>query len=260
MRVIRDATDEEALRKTMFHIHRYREPWTPAAECEALTNLYEELVSKYGDPDDPRLLREFIDRTGYYTRTAQDRLRFLRWPLDLKDRVYRGDVKYWYVEEIESKIVEPARRNFPEYVNEGTVDDIRRKLFEKALRKAVGPAVAVRDAGIIAQTPVGREDKDKAEAILRDLVEDATVSFEEAQQRYLAAFPDLELPPRMGPVALVNAIRRLADELREYDEEYVVSGVGRSRVDVTSFVQMLDELSDVLQDLRARVLRAQENE
>lgn len=254
-RVVRPPFDTEALRKTMFHIHRYREAWTAPAECEALTPLYEELVDKYDDPDDPALLEEFIDRTGYYAGTAQDRLRFLHWPSDLKARVYEGDARYWFVVEVE-RIVDAARRNFPEYVNDDTVDVVRRKLFQKSVKNVVGPAVAVREAGIIARTPVGPADKDKALAILQDLVEQPTMTFEEARDQYLAAFPDVEVPPRRGPVAIANELDRLAEELREYDEQYILKGVGRSRINVAAFLAAVDELSEVLEDLTGRLRAA----
>lgn len=253
--ILRSPFSEESLRKTMFHIHRHREAWKAPAECEALEPLYEELLAKYQNSDDPQFLEEFIDRTGYYSLTAQDRLRFLRWPRHLRERVLGGDVHYWYVVEVE-KLIEPAKKNFPEYVNDATVDRIRAMLLEKSVKGVVGPAVAVREAGVIARTALRCEDRDKALAILKDLVEQPMMSFEEARDRYLRAFPDLEVPPRRKPVALANEVSRLANALRDYDEQFIVSGVGRSKVDVDSFVQAMDELSEVLDDLRDRVRAA----
>lgn len=253
-RVIYERVDEERMRKTMFHIHRYRESWGPLAECDSLTSLYAELLDKYGRSDDPGLLQEFIERTGYYKRTAQDRLRFLRWPLELRKLVYDGEASYWFVIEVESKIIEPASKNFPEYVNDRTIDAIRSRLFEKLEKNVVGRAVAVREAGIIARTSVRPEQKGEARAILERLVQEPTLSFEEARELYLTKFPDAELPPRRGPVALLNDLQRLANELRDYDERYIVNGVGRSRVDIKSFMEALGELSDVLGDVRERIL------
>jgi len=262
--VIYESVDEEKMRKTMFHIHRYRESWGPLAECEALTTLYTELLEKYGRSDDRDLLQEFMDRTGYYKRTAQDRLRFLRWPPKLRRRVYEEDVPYWFVIELESKIIEPARNNFPEYVNDKTVDAIRSGLFEKWDKKVVGPAVSVREAGIIARTSVPGERKHEAVTILERLINEPTLSFEEARELYVQKFKDAELAPRRGPVALLNDLDRLANELGDYEEGYILDGVGRSKVDPKIFIDALDRLSEVLDDLRERILggkrRAQEQD
>lgn len=254
--VIHEPLDAPSARERMFHIHHNREPWGAAEECYALKGLYRELVETFGTEDETALIDELVKRAGFNKRTARNRLQFLRWPADIKEQVYAGEASYWFVVELEDKIVEPAQENFPTYFDRVPVDDVRRFLFDKWFEKGlVGAAETVRRAGIIARRRVPDEKQEEALEIFTQLVEEKTLGFEQAREMYLLRFPEAaaEETPTRGPRGLYNDITRLADMLSNYDEQHVVDGVGRSYVETELFLEALAELANAASELAERI-------
>lgn len=253
--VMHETLHPETIRNTMFQIHHNRKEWDAPAECTALEPLYAELIKEHGRADQELLIKELVKRTGMNKRTAHDRLQFLRWPEDIKWQIYRGETKapYWFIVELEDKIIEPATKNFPEYFDRVPADEVRRLLFRKWEHGIVGAAENVRSAGIIARYKVPEQDRKTAEGIFTRLVQDERLGFEEARQEFLTHFPDAEEPAPIGPRALYNALLHLTDLLDSYDEHYVIEGMGRSKVEPGIFIAALDVLTKAAQRLMDRI-------
>jgi hypothetical protein len=246
--------DEDAIQSAMFHIHMNWRPWNPAQELRASEPLYRRLVEQHGESDSGALLDAYVRATGTNKRTARNRLQFHRWPNDIKQEIYdTRQTDYWYVIEIEDKIVEPAQRNFPEYFERVPVDEVRRMLFRKLQERLVGAARDVRDASVIVATPRDGEDRAKALGILDDLVRNVRTTFAEARETYLQEFPGSESPPLPGPRATVGRIRGLATVLSGYvdvlsSEGEVLRGFDREdfRLALRDLVDAASGLSELL--------------
>lgn len=242
----------EAIRDTMFHIHRNRQDWGAPEECFALKRLVEELRAEHGD-DEARVIQELARRTGLHPRTARNRVQFLRWPDELQQRVYDKTVPYWFIVELEDKIIEPAQENFPLYFERVKAPQVRTMLFEKWDKGIVRASRVVRDSGIIAKYNPPDEKRATAQGHLERLVEDVEMSFEEARERFVEEFPDAVSEPAMGPRALLNRLLYLGELVSGYDEQYVLEGVGRSSVDPKGFLEGLDFLGDAMRDFGERI-------
>lgn len=248
--------DADAIQSTMFHIHMNWRPWTPAQELRASEPLYKRLIEQFGGPDAPELLDAYVKTTGTNKRKARNRLQFHRWPDDIKDEIYEKRQKdYWYVIEIEDKIIEPAQRNFPEYFERVPVDEVRALLFRKLQENLVGPARNVRDAGVITSTPREGEERERALNILHDLITNVGTTFAEARETYIHDFPDSELPALPGPRGTVGQVRKLVTTLSGYAE--IVSNAedelgrfdrGEFRLALQELIEAASELSGLLEE------------
>jgi hypothetical protein len=245
--IIRKDWDQAAVQGAMFHIHMNWLPWKPAQELRASEPLYARLVQELGDPYAPGIIDAYVRATGTNKRTARNRLQFLRWPRDIKHKIYdqRQD-DYWYVIEIEDKIVEPAMRNYPEYFRKVAVDKVRRFLFEKLEEKVVKKAIEVREASVVASSRAEGPDRKAVIGIIDRLVQDRHFTFGEARDAFLELFPEAAQPPPLGPVAALNRIRQLADMLGAYDPSYFVGQTYPKGVDPAEFKDALAELRDAI--------------
>jgi ParB/RepB/Spo0J family partition protein len=251
--VMEEPLPDEAIQQTMFHIHHNRQSWKPDQECKALLPLYRDLVRRYGLTHPDALARELVKRTGMNKRTARNRLQFLRWPDEVRQAVHEGKAPYWFVVELEDKIVEPALANYPGYFERVPVDDVRRYLFNKWEQGVVGAAESVRAGATIARykPPPGRLDE--AEQVFDRLVTDAEYDFGAARDDFVRRFPDAEEPPPKGPRALQGELLELADTLDSYNEQYVIEGLGRSKVEPGLFVAALERVVEAAQHFVERI-------
>lgn len=62
-----------------------------------------------------------------------DRIKFLRWPKSIKNALYQDPdlTGYWYICEIEEKMIVPALTNYPEDFEERMLDDRQVDRFAK---------------------------------------------------------------------------------------------------------------------------------
>ena len=136
----------------MFQIHHNREQWEPVQQCRALETVYKRICRKQDirSISDERakssaLAEELVRVTGIEMRTALNRVEFLRWPSAVKERLYRNPKEegYWYICEIEEKIVIPAMTNYPYYFEQVPPDEVRQDLFEKLEKHAVAKSTEV---------------------------------------------------------------------------------------------------------------------
>lgn len=247
--------DDEQIQLVMFHVHMNQRQWDASQQCHATEWLYKSLLQEYGDPFSKKIIKEYTSKTGAVGRTARNRIQFLRWPEEIKNKIYsREHDAYWYVVEIEDKIIEPAISNYPEYFDKVSVDEVREFLFRKLEEGKISKAVEVRPASVITKSNVKEPDK-RAEVlqIFDNLVTDTNYSFAEAAESFERRFPEASQPTPMSPQRLTNAIDKLADQIIEYDEEYLEEATPRTKVDRSELIQSLEELISAAGDFISRI-------
>ena len=222
--VIDGNLDPDAILQRMFQIHMNRDQWDAVQQCKASEAKYAQLLAKHkGDIE--AIIDEYAEFTGTDRRTGRNRIQFLRWPKDIKDKIYDDPAKhdsYWYVVEIEDKIVEPAQNNYPEYFERVKADDVRRFLYKKWESNTIDAAVDVRQAAIIARSQVkGVRQRKKALKILDRLVKDVDFSYEEAFNEFEREFAELVGPKLPKPRALLTSVHKLTDVLSQYEPQFL---------------------------------------
>jgi ParB/RepB/Spo0J family partition protein len=257
--IVRGDMDARLVRQTMFQIHTNWSKWDAAMECHALEAEYAELVSKYGEDLDSQksIIHELEDRTGDDERTVRNRVQFLRWPKKIKEEVYarknkyaRKHSPYWYIVEIEDKIIEPAMKNYPEYFKVVPPSEVRSLLFRKFQQGLVKAAVEVRKADIVARTPVPDEKRNVPLDILKRLATEVDYSFAEAKEDFLQHFPEADVEPPPSPRTILNQVRKLLEALQDLTPMHIASAYGRARVDTAEMVEALADLESTVAKLR----------
>lgn len=238
--------NEPQVQSIMFHIHMNRVQWNAAQQCRASESLYSALVKKH-EGGRPAILKDFMATTGMDSRTARNRLQFLRWPEKIRSKVYdEKQDAYWYVVEIEDKIVEPAERNYPEFFEKVSVDDVRKFLFDKYEAGLVTAAVEVREAKIVANSKfTDSQARERVVNILLDLARQRDYSFHDAREEFLSAFPEVSEPALPSPTATLNSIRKLSSVLLAYEGSIILDGHSRGQRKVDP-----EELKDALRVLQ----------
>lgn len=228
--VVDGSLDAREVLQRMFQIHMNRDQWDAVQQCKASEDTYAELQVRH-EENQEALINEFAKFTGLDRRTARNRVQFLRWPEDVKRVIYSNPAKhtsYWYVVEIEDKIVEPAERNYPEYFDKVRVDDVRRFLYRKWDEQNVRAAIDVRQAGAISRSQIKKgAERKKVLKILDRLVKDVNFSYGDAFEEFSTTFPGLVEPKLPGPRSLLNLIYRLSQILSQYEPSYI--GLYRAR-------------------------------
>jgi len=243
--VIIDEIDKDEVKNMMFHIHTNRVQWDACQQCKALEPLYKQLKDKFKE-DENKIAIELVKRTGTNKRTINDRLNFLRWPVNIKNMVYyeRSDL-YWTIAEIEGGIIKPAEKNFPNYFKIVKKDEVRKLLLQKYIDGIVRAATEVRKARYIVRTPKENIEQHKyASTIFDKLVKEVGYTFEEAQEEFLAKFPEAEKMMKISYRKLRTQLLKITTILKEYD----ISLLPEMAIETKK-----EELNGILQDLE-RVL------
>ena len=243
--VILDEIDKDEVKNIMFHIHTNRVQWDACQQCKALEPLYKQLKDKFKE-DENKIAIELVKRTGTNKRTINDRLNFLRWPVNIKNMVYddRSDL-YWTIAEIEGGIIKPAEKNFPNYFKIVKKDEVRKLLLKKYIDGIVRAATEVRKARYIVRTPKENIEQHKyASTIFDKLVKEVEYTFEEAQEEFLAKFPEAEKMMKISYRKLRTQLLKITTILKEYD----ISLLPEMAIETKK-----EELNGILQDLE-RVL------
>lgn len=239
--VILNEIDKDEVKNIMFHIHTNRVQWDACQQCKALEPLYEQLKDKFKE-DENKIATELVKRTGTNKRTINDRLNFLRWPVNIKNMVYseRSDL-YWTIAEIEGGIIKPAEKNFPNYFKIVKKDEVRKLLLQKYIDGIVRAATEVRKARYIVRTPKENIEQHKyASTIFDKLVKEVKYTFEEAQEEFLAKFPEAEKMMKISYKKLRNQLLKITTILKEYDISLLPEMVIETKK---------EELNEILQDL-----------
>lgn len=260
--IITEKLEDETIQWRMFHIHMTRRPWDPAEQCKASDSLYDRLVAKYEDERAPKLIDEYSRITGMDRRTAEDRIRFLRWPKEIKQRIYAGIEEklsaepYTYMVEIERHIIEPAQKNYPEYFEKVDVNKVRAFLFKKLEEGVVKAGEEARHAAVVARSRVSGRDREKVIGILRRLVKDARYTFSEARDDYYEEFPEAAEATIRTPRALWKAASELRQALLIYDPQRVLETRGRGAVDRDDLIDALKALPKAIEMFLERLHEA----
>jgi len=241
--VILDEIDKDEVKNIMFHIHTNRVQWDACQQCKALEPLYEQLKDKFKE-DENKIATELVKRTGTNKRTINDRLNFLRWPANIKNMVYDGRPDlYWTIAEIEGGIIKPAEKNFPNYFKIVKKDEVRKLLLQKYIDGIVRAATEVRKARYIVRTPKENIEQHKyASTIFDKLVKEVEYTFEEAQEEFLAKFPEAEKMMKPSYRELRNQLLKITTILKEYD----ISLLSEMAIETKK-----EELNEILQDLES---------
>jgi len=243
----------------MFHIHHNREQWGPIPQCNALEDMYKKLKKRKNirtlSSEDAKIkviAAEIEQRTGLDAATARDRVLFLRWPENIKKKLYKHPTgAHHHIVEIESRIILPALKNYPEYFQEVPVDDVRRFLFEKIDVNAVGRGIEVRIAAPIVKLKVHKKtEKNKVLKILDDLVKDKNMTYKDAREEFDREFPSATALKPPSPRKLLTAICDLCEMVEMFNlESFSKKGLKRGKATPKEVAKASQNLMDVLMDL-----------
>ena len=241
----------------MFQIHHLREEWGPIQECAALEQEFQAIVQRPGVrqlTDEKAKVKAVAEElraaTGIEERTALDRIKFLRWPDSVKNPLYNAPdpAGYWYICEIEDKIIIPALCNYPEYFKHVDVDQVREDLFGK-LEIALARSVEVRRVAPYFRATFSKaSDRQKVCRVLKRLQTNQEMTYEEAEEELKFAFPDLHKNDPPTPRRMVTMLANLESELASFDLSAIVQAKRRARASS-------DELIDAARSLQSTIER-----
>ena len=239
--VILDEISEDEVKNVMFHIHTNRVQWGAYQQCKALEPLYEQMKDKF-KKDEKKIAIELVKLTGTNKRTINDRLNFLRWPVNIKNKVYNEKPGlYWTIAEIEEGIIKPAEKNFPEYFEKVSKDTVREYLLKKYIEGIVHASTEARKVKYIVRTT--KKDKEQyhyAFKILKKLVNEVDYTFADAQEDFFAKFPEADKMMETSYKKLRNQLLKVIKILKDYDIS-VLLRIANDREK--------EEFREVLQDL-----------
>jgi len=181
-------------------------------------------------------------------RTALDRVKFLRWPKTIKSRLYNNPQEegYWYICEIEEKIILPALVNYPEYFEKVDVNDVRGFLFKK-LDHSLTRSTDVRKVAPYFRAEFNSaSDRKKIKAVLAQLVERPEMSYDEAQSELQKHFPDFLQRDPPSPRKVVSLLITLQTELERFDAESIEGAKRRGKASRHELLAAARSLSEAL--------------
>lgn len=237
----------------MFHIHTNREQWGGLEQCNALEEIYKKLKKEHNN-NEKEIIKKLIQFTGAHPWTIKDRVRFLRWPRDIKNSIYNkiSDLDlYRVVVEIEGGIIEPAKENFPDYFRKVPVNQVRRLLLDKYIKNYVAKGTEVRKVKSIVST---NKDKpyqyNEAKKILNKLITERSYTFEDAREDFLTKYPNAEIESQLSPKKIIKLIIKLNTYLKYYDLSTFNTGPKKLK---NEFLSVLDELGEIIIDTKSEM-------
>lgn len=252
--------DTDTIRKYMFHLHMTREQWGALAQCKSLAEMYPPIDQGIKFEEKPKWVRKIANETWMNAGTARDRVHVLAWPKKLKEKIFDFDATqpdrdiYSYILALEVSIVEPSFKCFPRLYNHGRppeakANEVRESLLAKTIHGIQTVTVTSRDQ-IRRVADIFQPDMDSATykaavKIFEDLVERKDYFFDDALAAVEVKVPQLlaEKPPK--PQRILGTVKSLAQTLRNYDVEYIETGIKRE----SSRTQLKRELSVALGEL-----------
>ncbi len=240
----------------MFQIHHLREQWGPVQQCAALEATYTQIVGRRDIKAivDVRaqvkaVTEELASETGIEERTAWDRVKFLRWPDDVKGKLYDNPSEkgYWYICEIEEKIVIPALTNYPEYFEKVRVNDVRRDLFSK-LNVAIERSTEVRKVAPFFRVAVHRGTERRALCrVLDHLRSDVEMTYSEAADELSRNLPAVAKRDPPTPRKLLTILTNTELEVESFDVSTLKEAKGRKTVRPQALADAASTLQSSLQ-------------
>jgi len=249
----------------MFQIHHLREQWGPIQQCHALEATYDRVIRRKDikslvdvKVQVKAVTDELAAITGIDQRTTFDRVKFLRWPDDVKTPLYHtpSDGSYWYICEIEDKIVIPALCNYPEYFEKVSVNDVRKDLYKK-LNVSLERATEVRKVAPFLREALSKtSDKRVVGRILDRLKGDPEMTYADAQEEFHRAFPDILKREPPSPRRLLTDMTNLDDQLGEFDVSSVGKAQHRAKAKPSELLAAARSLSVTLQGVMEQLAGA----
>jgi ParB/RepB/Spo0J family partition protein len=231
----------------MFQIHHNREQWGPVQQCAALEGLYKSLsgMRSIASLDTKLQMKEIaegiVDETGMEYATAMTRVFFLRWPIEIKQKLYNNpnEEGYWYICEIEGKIIIPALGNYPEYFEKVPVDQVRIDLFKKLESNAVERSVDVRKVAPYFRERMSADaDRKKIAVALKRLHGHESTTYGEVQEELQREFPHLSKPVPASPRKLFGLLHGMQVALDDFDysalNKKTKGGISRPKLDLAA--------------------------
>ena len=243
--VIQSGVTVDEARNIMFHIHTNREQWDACQQCKALEPVYFMLRKEHGD-DEARIAKELVKLTGTSARTVAARLSFLRWPESLRKKAYADHLGednelYWTIVEIETQIIAHARKNFPDYFRKVDVDEVRGLLLEKYIQGKVHKSTEPRRVKCVSSTPQDLYGQHKyALGVFDRLVHDINFTFEEAEEEFLAKYPQAE-NAGFSSKKLFAQVQKVSTMLSDFDVDYL-----KNETERRAFYSLIEELKTYL--------------
>lgn len=251
----------------MFQIHHNREQWLPVQQCHALEGVYRTIAAK---PEIKSITNEkaridavteeLVEATGIEERTARNRVYFLRQPESLRNRLYENPKEegYWYICEIEEKIVIPALTNYPEYFETVPVDDVRVDLFEKLDAHSAEKSTEVRRVAPFFRTTLTKEsDRKKIKTVLAQLHKKREMTYAEAQDDLTRNFPLLLKRDPVSPRKLHSFIRALQSAIDDFDMSAFSTAQKRAKAPKRELVTALDGLLSSVETFKSQLSRGE---
>src|ERR1035441_1587435 len=255
-------SEDDILYRT-FKIHHNREQWGPVQQCHALENLYNKVskTAQIKSISDERaklaaIAESIVEQTGIEERTALTRVYFLRWPKTIKHKLYSNSEEegYWYICEIEEKIIIPALINYPEYFQKVPVDEVRTDLFEKLQKHSVERSTDVRRVAPFFRAAMTRpSDRNKVKSVLRQLQSRKEMTYVEAQEELVTAFPEFLKRDPISPRKLHTLMRALQTSLDDFDVAYISVAKKRAKADEHELKTAVTELMSALQKFNIEI-------
>lgn len=244
----------------MFQIHHLREQWGPVQQCHALEGTYGRIIRRKSvksisdlKASVKAITEELATATGIDQRTAWDRVKFLRWPEDVKNSMYsKPDAEgYWYICEIEEKIMLPALSNYPEYFDKVDADEVRRELFGK-LNRVLERSTDVRKVGPFFKAELRRPVDRKALCrVLDRLRKEPEMTYTEAQEELTKALPSITKRDPPTPRRLLNLMASLEADLETFDVSVFSNANASTKPTRTEFLSATLSLESRLGSLAA---------
>lgn len=250
--------DEDILMR-MFQIHHNREQWLPVQQCRALEPVFRETMKKPEiksirdhKAQIKAITEELVRATGLEERLAMNRVYFLLWPKTIKDRLYDDPQEegYWYICEIEEKIIIPARTNYPEYFHKVPVDEVRTALFEKLEQHSVEKSTDVRRVAPFFRSNLAKEsDRKVVIKILSELKEDKGMTYSDAQDEFLKHFPDFHKHGPVSPRKLHSMLTAMEVAIDDFDFANLSSARRKAKASYGELISAIKSLSKSLEEL-----------
>lgn len=250
--------DSKGILFRMFQIHHNREQWGPVQQCKALEAVFLETMNRPEiksirdhKAQIKAIAEELVKATGIEERTAMNRVYFLLWPKQLKEHLYHHPQEegYWYICEIEEKIIIPARANYPEYFSVVPVNEVRKALFEKLQNHAAEKSTDVRRVAPFLRGNLTKDsDRKIVVKVLTELTQNKDMTYADAQDELLKKFPDFHKRGPVSPRKLHTMITAVGIAIEDFDFAAIPCAKRRSKALPTELVAAVRSLSDILQD------------
>lgn len=266
--VIQQQRTPAEIRKLMFHLHMTREQWGALAQCRALGEAYRSIADGIPFSDRKRWEDQISFELNMSKRTARDRVHFLSWPRNLKERVFEFNERqpkkdvYSYVVAIEANVVLPSFRAFPTLYNHGAppesfANHVRSQLFDKTeYGLECGVIVSreqIRDVEPLFAGRLSGRSHQVALGIFKRLVDTSDYMYQDARAEIETKLPQVLQQKPPSPRRLIASILSLTRILDQYRPEYADDLWSTPKGPVGSIKEALSQLEAAIDSAKSRL-------